>query len=196
LHLNKLKVSGIAGFVAPLIVFFCILAAIGSWSQFSWINNALSDLGVVNGITATIFNIGLIVGGSIFLIFAAGLFRFAGAHLAGKIGPVIFGLACLMIVLIGVFNENFRPIHYIVSVGLFILMPVALLVLVAALWVQGRHTLSVFTLTLSLFATAVWVLELTVHYTSGVAIPEFVSGLAGAIWVVVMSYLMLKESAK
>jgi hypothetical membrane protein len=195
-YLKRVKAAAIAGFVAPSLVFSFILVAIASWSQFNWINNALSDLGVVSGITATIFNIGLIVGGLIFLIFAAGLFKFVGVHWIGKVGVVIFGLACIMLILIGVFNESFSPTHYLVSVGLFTLMPISMLVLVAALWIQGRHMLSLFTLTLSLFAAAVWVLELAVQYTSGVAIPEFVSGLAGAFWVIVMSNLMLKESSK
>jgi hypothetical membrane protein len=51
-------------------------------------------------------------------------------------------------------------------------------------------------LALALFAAAVWVLEFTVHYVPGVAIPEAVSGLAGAVWVMVLSYLMLKQGSK
>ncbi len=194
--MNKSIVSGTAGLVASLFVFMCIIVAIASWNQFSWVNNALSDLGVQNGFTAIVFNIGLIMGGFLFLIFAIDLFRFVGDHFISKVGAALFALACVMLISIGLFNENFSPTHYIVSIGLFTIMPISMLFLVAAFWVQGKHILSVFTLTLALLAAAVWLLEFTVHYVSGVAIPEFVSGLAGAAWVIGASYLMLKESPK
>ncbi len=194
--MNKLKVSGIAGFVAPFFVFVCILVAVASWNQFNWINNALSDLGVQSGLTAVVFNSGLVVGGFLFIVFALGLFSFTGKRFLGKVGATIFLIACIMLIAIGVFNENFSPTHYLVSVGLFVSMPISLLVLVAAFWVEGKRKLSVYTLALALFAAAVWVAEFTVNYVSGVAIPEFVSGLAGAVWVLTVSYLMLKVSSK
>ena len=194
--LKKLKISGIAGFAATLVVFSCIIIAVASWSQFSWVNNALSDLGVQNGATAIVFNCGLVFGGLLFFVFAVGLFRFASDGFVGKLGAAVFVLACVMLMSIGVFNENFSPTHYIVSVGLFTLMPISMLFLVAAFWVQGKQRMSVFTLGLALFAATVWLLEFAVSYDSGVAIPEFVSGLAGAAWVTVTSYLMLKESSK
>ena len=194
--MNKLKVAGIAGFVATFLVFACILASVASWSQFSWTNNALSDLGVQAGATAAIFNIGLVVGGLLFIVFASGLFGFIGKRLVGKVGATVFVLACIMLIAIGIFNENFSPTHYIVSVGLFTLMPISLLVLVAAFWVEGKHKMSVATLALALFAAVVWVAEFTVNYVQGVAIPEFASGLAGAAWVLAVSYLMLKLASK
>jgi hypothetical membrane protein len=193
---NKLKIVGVAGLVAPPFVFTCIFTSIATWPHFSWVNNALSDLGVQNGATAIIFNTGLIVGGLLFIIFATGLFNIASKHVIGKAGTAIFVLACLMLIAIGVFNENLSPTHYLVSVGLFVFMPISMLTLTVAFWAEGKHRLSVFTFALAISAAAVWVLEFTIHYASGVAIPEFISGLAGAIWVMVISYIMLKQSSK
>ena len=193
---RHLKIAGIIGLAAPFFAFACILLAIASWAQFSWTDNALSDLGVQSGVTAIVFNGGLVISGFLFIIFATGLFSFLGNNLVGKAGTTIFALACVMLIAIGIFNENFRPTHYLVSVGLFALLPISLLILAAAFWVDAKHKLSVFTLTSALFAAAVWVLEFTVHYVSGVAIPEAVSGLAGAVWVMVLSYLMLKHDSK
>ena len=193
---KHVKIAGIIGLAAPFFAFACILFAIASWPQFNWTNNALSDLGVQSGITAVVFNSGLVISGFLFIVFATGLFRFLGKNLVGKVGAAVFALACVMLIAIGVFNENFSPTHYFVSVGLFTLLPISLLILVAAFWVDGKRKLSVFTLALALFAAAVWVLEFTVHYVPGVAIPESVSGLAGAVWVMVLSYLMLKQSSK
>ena len=193
---RHLKIAGIIGLAAPFFAFTFILLAIASWPQFSWTNNALSDLGVQSGITTIVFNSGLVISGFLFIVFATGLFRFVGKRIVGKVGAAVFALACIMLIAIGIFNENFSPTHYFVSVGLFTLLPISLLILVAAFWVDGKHKLSALTLALALFAAAVWVVEFTVHYVSGVAIPEAVSGLAGTVWVMVLSYLMLKQISK
>jgi hypothetical membrane protein len=189
-----MQVAGICGITAPIFAFACILAAVASWSQFSWTNNALSDLGVQSGATAAIFNVGLVVCGVLCMAFAAGLFRLVGNRLIGKAGVFLFVLACVFLVAIGIFNENFRPIHYDVSVGFFVSLPISVLVLVGALWLAGEHRLSIFSLALGLAAAVPWVLQFTVPYVSGVAVPESASGLAGAVWAIVLSVKMLRKS--
>jgi hypothetical membrane protein len=190
------KIAGITGLTAPIFAFVCILFAVASWQHFSWTDNALSDLGVQNGVTAAVFNSGLIISGLLFIAFAIGLFRFVANRIVGKVGATVFALACVMLIAIGIFNENYSPTHYIVSVGLFMLLPISQLILATAFWVEGKRKIGVFTLATALFAAAVWVLEFTVPYVSGVAIPETASGLAGAIWVNVLSYLILREAKK
>ena len=191
-----LRIAGIAGIVAPLFVFACIIGSVASWLSFSWMNNALSDLGVQWGLTSTIFNVGLVLGGFLFMVFASGLLSFLGKRWIGKLGAILFLVACAALVGIGVFNETFSPTHYIVSVMLFVFMPLSLLVFAGASWLEGKRGLSIFTLVLGLVATTIWVLEFTIHYFSGVAIPEFISGSTGPAWTIVVSYLMLKSSKK
>jgi hypothetical membrane protein len=182
-----LKVSAACGVAGAVVVFACILLAVASWSSFSWTDNALSDLGVQAGVTAPLFNGGLISGGVLFLAFTAGLFRFMGKNVVGKAATVLLAMACVMLIAVGVFNENFRPTHYLVSVGLFVFLPLSMLTFVAGFWVKRKRRLAGFA---GLVAAAVWVLEFTVRYVPAVAVPEFVSGLTGAVWIVVLSYLM------
>jgi hypothetical membrane protein len=148
------------------------------------------------GMTAVVFNLGLVASGILFAVFATGLFPLLGKSVIGKVGAAIFVLACVALICIGVFNEHFSPTHYIVSVMLFVLLPISLLILTGAFWLTGKRGLSVFTLVLALVAATPWILEFTVHYVSGVAIPEFVSGLAGAAWTMVLSNKMLKEASR
>ena len=75
-NVNWLKISGVCGILTPLVAFTFISLAIASSPQFSWTDNALSDLGVVEGVTAVLFNSGLIIGGILAIIFASGLFIF------------------------------------------------------------------------------------------------------------------------
>ena len=194
--MKLLKFSGLIGIAGPFIVFAFILSAIASWEHFNWFNNALSDLGVQGDSTAIIFNSGLVVGGFLFALFGTGLFQYVGNRLIGKIGTLSFVAACINLMGIGIFNENYDPTHYILSVTFFTLFPIAMLILVGAFWIEGKRKLSIFTLALALASATVWGLQLTIQYVSNVAIPEFVSGLFGAAWVMAVSYLMLKESSK
>ena len=130
----------IAGFAAPVVAFLFISAAIASYPQFSWTHNALSDLGVVPGLTSALFTVGLIGGGVLALIFTAvGLYGFAGEKPVGKAGAVFFAAATASLILIGIFNEHFRPTHYIVSVAFFFFAPLAFFILTAAFHMTGKR---------------------------------------------------------
>jgi hypothetical membrane protein len=87
-------------------------------------------------------------------------------------------------------------VHYFVSVAFFVLLPVSMLVIVGAFWLMGQVRMAVFTFLVAIFAAAPWVLLFSVRYVSGVAIPEFVSGLAGAVWAVVLSGKMLRQLSR
>lgn len=188
-----LRFSGFCGILSPIIAFTCISLAIASYPQFSWTDNALSDLGVVEGFTAAIFNSGLIAGGVLALIFAIGLFKSQTTAL-GKAGALIFILTTISLTAIGAFPENVKPIHYYVSVAFFALSPIALLILCAAFALVGKKKLGLFTFLVALFAVAVWVFQWTVGFGVNVAIPETLSALAASVWAVTLGYKMLKES--
>ena len=50
-----LKIAGIDGIIAPIYALTLILISVASYPQFSWTDNALSDLGVVSGVTSALF---------------------------------------------------------------------------------------------------------------------------------------------
>jgi hypothetical membrane protein len=190
------RTSGVCGILAPILAFAFIFSAIASYSQFSWVENALSDLGVVSGVTAVVFNFGLIVGGVLCFVFATGLFAFLGERAVGRVGAFVLGAATLALVAIGVFPESVRPLHYMVSVAFFVLLPISLLIITGAFWLKGQVRMAVFTLLVAVVAVAPWVLLFSVRYVSGVAVPEFVSALAGAVWAIVLGYKMIKVASR
>ena len=187
-----LRVSGIYGVLAPVLAFTFILMAVWSHPQFSWTANALSDLGVVSGVTAGIFNSGLVVCGVLCLTFAIGLYLLLIENTMGRVGVIVFALACLSLVAIGTFPESVSPTHYLVSVAFFVLLPISLLVITAGFAANRHAKMALFTLVVAVVAALPWVLYFTVHYVSGVAIPETISGLAGGVWTVVLGYKMLR----
>jgi hypothetical membrane protein len=191
-----LKLAGAAGFITPVSALLFIGASILSYREFSWTQNALSDLGVVPGITATLFNFGLFLSGVLALNFTIGLFILFHESAVGKLGATVFVLACLALEGISFFPENMHPYHYYFSVAFFVLMPIALLVIVGYYMKSSQRGMAAFTLLLALVAAVPWVLQFTVPYVSGVAIPEAISATAGCVWVLALSYKMLTTQAQ
>ncbi len=144
-----LKIAGVCGILTPIIAFTLISLAITYSSSFSWTENALSDLGIQEEPTASLFNFGLITSGITATLFASGLYLSQNKPLA-KTGTLIFILATIMLTAIGVFPENIKPTHYYVSVAFFALFPVAMLTLSAAFIFAKKAKIGIFT-----FLTAV-----------------------------------------
>ncbi len=188
------QIGAIAGIIAPIVAFTCILTAIASYPAFSWTNNALSDLGVVGGATSIIFNSGLVTAGVLAFVFAVlGVYSYVGRQLVGKVGVAVFAAATVALVCIGIFNEHFVPTHYMVSVAFFVLAPIGFFNLTCAFWLGGRRSLAVFSLVLGVIAALPWIFEFTIYYAPNVAIPETVSALAIAAWAIVLSKLILTQ---
>jgi len=185
-----------SGIIAPVVAFTCILIAVASYPEFSWTDNALSDLGIIEGITGPVFNFGLYCSGLFVLKFAAfGLFKYF-KNWVGKIGAVSFVATSLALMGIGIAHENIRPFHYLFSVAFFVLLPISLFIITAAFAVKRQTKMALFTLLTAVAAALPWILYFTVHYVSGVAIPEFVSAVAGSAWTVVLSYKMFKAGSQ
>jgi hypothetical membrane protein len=175
------------------VAFAFILTAITYSPEFSWTENALSDLGIQAGVTATLFNTGLIASGILALLFASGLFLFMRNQIVDRIGVAVFVLDTLALIAIGVFPENVTPTHYYVSVTFFALFPLAMLFLVVAFALAGKKRMSLFTLIIALFAAATWIFQWTIGFGSNVAIPEALLALSASAWSIVIGFKMFRE---
>jgi hypothetical membrane protein len=63
-------------------------------------------------------------------------------------------------------------------------------------WQARQKSWAVFTLLLGVVAAVPWLLLFVVRYVSGVAVPEFISAVAGGVWAAVFGFKMLKMSAQ
>ncbi len=188
-----LKVAGICGLLAPIIAFGGIILAILSYPQFSWSNNALSDLGVVPGFTAISFNISLMASGILSLAFSAGLFLFTKESISGKIGAIIFVAVALSLFAIGLFPENMAPMHFQASFAFFMLFPLSLFFTSAEFFKSARARLAIFSFAMAIVGAAAWLLYFSTKFAPNVAIPETIAALAVAAWTFVMGYKMVVE---
>jgi hypothetical membrane protein len=191
------RIGASSGILSPIIGFVCIITAIATYPSFSWTNNALSDLGVVPGITASVFNFGLIASGLLAFNFAIfGLYVYFSniKNNVGKIGSDLFASGALALIAIGVFNENYSPTHYLVSVAFFTLMPIALFIITYSFLLTHQGKIAAFTVLTGFAAAAPWILQFTFNYVPNVAIPEFLSGIIISVWTVTLASKMLKET--
>jgi len=177
------KLLGACG-IATLLVFPMILIAIQLSPWFSWFDNALSDLGV-SGVAATIFNSSLIAGGVLASVFSLGVKAVIPGRLS-YVGAMLFMLASLSLIGIGVFPETAGRIHFYFSVAFFVFLALSMLVNGVSLFFTSRK-LGLFTLLLGAVSAVVWLFP---H--RGVAIPEFIAALSGSTWSAVLGFRMLK----
>lgn len=184
-----LKASGGSGIFAPLIAFALILLAIAYSPRFSWAENALSDLGVQQGVTAVLFNSGLIITGLLFLVFALGLFIVLRGRTLGKTGAFILVLDAFALTAIGVFPENVKPVHLYASVSFFVLFPTSLFFIGTALLQMSQLNLGLFTFLIAIVAALVWVIP----YGGGVAVPETLAALSASTWSIVLGFRLLRQ---
>ena len=182
--------------IVPIIAFASILLSISFYGQFSWTENALSDLGVKGGLVAPFFNLGIIVSGLLAAVFAAGLFEFFHKETVGRIGCFILGLAALALTSIGVFPENVKPTHYYSSVAFFALFPISMLAIAVA-FIHGRKMkLGFFTLAVAIIAALPWIVQVVSPYVPNVAIPEAISATSAAVWAMVLGFNMQRTAAQ
>ncbi|MEM2971476.1 MAG: DUF998 domain-containing protein [Candidatus Bathyarchaeia archaeon] len=190
-----LKICGVCGILLPVIAFTFILLAITSYPQFSWTENALSDLGVQEGITAILFNSGLVTGGILALVFAFGLFKILGDKALGKVGAFSFILVALALTSIGVFPESVKPTHYYASVMFFTLFPISAFIISATFLLKADLKMGFFTFLVASVAMVVWITHWTVGLGSNVAVPEMLSAIPASAWCIVLGFKMLKAKA-
>ena len=131
--------------------------------------------------------------GVLALVFGIGLYSLLGSTVSGKIGIFLFILASLALIAIGVFNENYAPIHWYVSVMFFTSFSLSMFVLTAALLKSGKRKVGLFTFLVAISAATPWIAYFAVRYVEGVAVPETISAIAASMWAMVLGSKMLKK---
>jgi len=194
-NVTWLRISGVSGILAPIVAFTCIFLAIAYSPQFNWTKNALSDLGIQEGVTAILFNSGLILSGFLALVFAFGLFFLLQEKAIGRIGASIFILDTLALIAIGVFPENVKPTHYYASVAFFMLFPISMFFIVAAFLQMSEVKMGLFTLLTAVVAAVVWMIQFSIKLVPKVAIPETVSAISASVWSIFLGFKMLRQSS-
>jgi len=193
--------GALVGYVAPLIALCGIVISIGLSPNFDWVTNALSDLGHYTRtdigpnplVRAIVFNAGLITTGILLLLVSLGFMRQI-KDLPTRIAMIPFLVAAGFLTAIGIFSENFNPIHYNVSVGLFTTFPFSMW-FVGLVWLRFPRLrwFCLISLLLPFLSIYIWwgTFNGTVPWT-GMAIPEILTAFTAIFWVWLVITLELK----
>jgi hypothetical membrane protein len=186
LNVKLVRLFGWFGVFTPILGFGMIFLAISTAPWFSWQANALSDLGV-EGLTASIFNRGLMMTAAVMAVFALGIYELGKEDRLGKIGFTTLIWACIFLVGIGWFPETAGRIHMEVSIAFFVTLPVAMMVNAVSFIRRGHRELGALGIAAGAVAIAIWTLS-----WDGVAIPEAVSAASAGVWSIVTGAWMTK----
>ena len=171
-----LGLAGLCGVAAPVVALSLIFLAVSISPWFSWSANALSDLGV--GEAAWVFNSGLMTGGILTMVFAAGLLTTFRGRALRRVGAVLLFFDAVALFGIGLFSEAAGDIHSYFSVAFFVLFPLSLFLLGAGAVMVGSKKFGSFTIVDGVLAALPWAFS-----WDGVAIPEAISALVASIWI-------------
>ena len=120
------RIGTICGILAPTVFMALYVVAMANDPDYTFFENYLSDLGV--GAAAWAFNSAVIIAGGLTIPFAILAVRplLGGGIIADMaVGCTIVGAD--VTVPVGIYTEDYEGQHYIVSIGFFMSMQVALL---------------------------------------------------------------------
>lgn len=194
------------GFITPFIALVTIFTSISMSPNFNWAENALSDLGHWTRtdigpnplMRAFIFNIGLVITGSILAIITLGVMKEVDDILT-IFALTPFLLSTGLLALIGVFSEDTwirignESLHYFVSIGFFFTFPLSMW-FIGISWLRFPSLRWFSTVSLLLPFTSLYLWWGTfgeIFPWKNVAIPELLTALTAIAWL--WMFLGLKE---
>ncbi len=186
---NMSRLSGLVGTVAGLYGLLAVFAAtVLAGAEFSWSRNALSDLGISS--VANIFNYSLILVGILNAVFAVGLIQAYARNTLFKIGGIILVLGGVSLSLVGVLTEDYGVLHMYVSVGYFVLFPIAMIIVGFAFRRNNMQTKGNLAILAGAIALIIILAGIALYRADqlgmGFAVPEYAEALVIAAWTIWM----------
>jgi hypothetical membrane protein len=180
------KLSGLSGFILPIIFTALLAFSIIQNPWFNWKENAISDLGTTNG-SPFIFNTGIIVVGILLLIFSIGFL----INYKEKLGPTILLTCSFLLFGVGVYPTP-EPLHEAFSGVFFITYTLSFLIIGST--INKRKNLDLFRVLKSIALVVFIIASLsTIIYFiyNWVAISEVVIIYPGLIWCMIYGIKLL-----
>ena len=177
---------GIAGPVAFLVLYSVAMAGD---AEYTFFRNYLSDLGV--GEAAWAFNSAAIVAGALTYPFVLlGLRPAMGPGILVDLGSTMAVVGATFLILVGVFTEDYDPEHYIVSVGFFVSMEVAL-----GLLSWSLHMSKALGRLATHLTEGTFVLGIVLMAFGFIPETETIAVLAIVAWALAIAVILLREPA-
>ncbi len=158
-----------------------------SWEEdgsFSWKINALSDLGISR--VADIFNYSLILVGALNIVFGIGLLKAFAVNRFSFCSIILLIIGGVFLSLIGLFTEAYGYLHFIVSAGFFIFVPISIILIGFSFISSNKKRKG----HISIIAGALALITISSYFTGiftiigyGLSVPEYISATIISIWI-------------
>jgi hypothetical membrane protein len=185
------KLTAICGIMSHLVIYIFIIVAILQSPWFSWINNAISDLGniVDHPASAPFLNSGLVVGGLIMILFGIGMFLEIRGNTFASIGALTLLTSGIGLFFVGVFPENFIVPHFASAFTYFFSIIVgSILFGIAFVIRKSTRLFGIVTIILGMLAAT----ALSLLQFPGIAIPEMIASVSQYVWILVICSRLLR----
>ena len=192
---------GLCGLTVPILMCLFLLMAISQAPWWSITNNSLSRLaGTIGdrpywsatGAPAIILNFGLILCGTLMIVFSTGLWSSDVFHNGiGKLGKTLYIGASVMLFAIGVFPLTVGPFHYVVSYSFFSLAPISMLLMGVSAIQSGKGIDHKMGYVFVVMAISGAVPFMVMWPWSGLAIPEILAIIPQVRFSAVVGYELM-----
>lgn len=175
------KIMTYCGLLGPIVAFSAIFISTAIQSDwFTWTGKALSHLGEFGTPHAWFFNLGMVIGGTLGVVFALKVFDYFD-YSVSKIGSIIFLVGVFNLILVGTFPIGWGQ-HTLVSLLFFGLSGIGILTVGIGESIDGEK---LGYLWIILFVIALILAYLTSVWFEGIAIPEMVGAIVFGIFSLV-----------
>lgn len=184
-----LKISGFSGLILPIVTIASFFISLQGVPNFSWTENAISDLGRP-GEAIYFFNVSMMFIGLLLMIFSLSLFKIFQEN---KLTNTIIFFSSLFLIGIGVFPLP-NPNHIFISGLFFIAFPIGFLLLGMMLinkknsFLRKMGFYALFNSILAVFSAFLLL------FLKGVAISEALIVIPGFIWCMLFGFKILVGS--
>jgi hypothetical membrane protein len=189
-----IKFAGLVGIVAPILGLSVVFASTLLWEDFSWSSNALSDLGVSQ--VASLFNYSLILVGILNFVFAIGFVKAYAKSVLFYLGSILLTLGGGSLSLVGVFTEDYGALHGYVSLGYFVLFPIAMILVGFAFVKMNMRIKGYLSVLAGITALVVILSALILRWHTllglGFAVPEIAEAFVIAAWIIWMGISLVR----
>jgi hypothetical membrane protein len=189
------RFAGLIGIIAPIFGLSAVVASTFLWEDFSWSSNALSDIGVSPA--ADIFNYSLILVGILNFVFTIGFVKAYAKDTLFYIGGTILVLGGGSLSLVGIFTEDYGALHSYVSLGYFVLFPIAMIIAGIAFRKMNMQTKGYTSILVGITALFVIISAIILRWhkllSLGFAVPEILESIIIAVWIIWMGTTLLRQ---
>ena len=200
-----LKIRLLCGILSPVTTIIFISLAIAGSPWFSWTENWLSDIGgepgdssiwSARGTPSLLFNLGLVIGGVLGMVFWTGLKEsLPVSKTGGEMGMKLLLADMVLFTLVGIFPFSIGLLHMLVAFVFFLLLPFVFLFLGLALYQREESRNEGVVLSGFFFASLIALVLLGAPRPwGGNAVVEMVPASCLAIFFIHFSVKYLRES--